>query len=67
MDKTARPSARSNRCPKPISGWPAGVNILAILDSRSKVGNFKCAPVGEDLFLNPRFRVRNEDEKCDGS
>ena len=27
MDRTARPSARSNRCPLPCSGLPAGVKM----------------------------------------
>ena len=29
MDRTARPSARSNRCPLPCSGLPAGVKMPA--------------------------------------
>src|SRR5437588_8695071 len=44
MDKTARPSARSNRSPRPISGRPAGVKILAgywILVPKSGTSNVR--------------------------
>src|SRR5436190_4390570 len=66
MDKTACPSARSKSKThfRPAS---RSEDTRRILDSRSKVGNFKRAPVGGALFPNPRLRVRNEDEKCDSS
>jgi hypothetical protein len=44
MDKTARPSARSNRCPRPISGRPAGVKMFAgywILVPKSGTSNVR--------------------------
>src|SRR2546421_12321083 len=44
MDKTARPSARSNRCPRPISGRPARGKMFAgywILVPKSGTSNVR--------------------------